>query len=117
MRPEFVEARASLLQFLDLFGRCGDVLRLRPQDRIHGAGMADEGAATGAAQRCLRVFPGLLLHRLLPGPFPFRPCTDCGARRTVSGVARPVEHPVYDVWLKGCKEASEIPPPEAAAGD
>ena len=25
-----------------------------------------------------------------------------------------VEHPVYDVWLKGCKQASDIPPPEAA---
>src|SRR5690606_17925483 len=62
MRPEFVEARASLLQFLDLFGRCGDVLRLRPQDRIHGAGMTDEGPATGAAQRRLRVD-----LRFLPG--------------------------------------------------
>ena len=23
-----------------------------------------------------------------------------------------VEHPVYDVWLKGCKEQSEVPPPQ-----
>jgi hypothetical protein len=23
-----------------------------------------------------------------------------------------VEHPVYDVWLKGCKAQSEVPPPE-----
>ncbi|QPC87863.1 DUF2155 domain-containing protein [Mesorhizobium sp. NBSH29] len=23
-----------------------------------------------------------------------------------------VEHPVYDVWLKACKEKSEVPPPE-----
>jgi len=26
-----------------------------------------------------------------------------------------VEHPVYDVWLKGCKQKSDIPPPEAAS--
>ncbi len=26
-----------------------------------------------------------------------------------------VEHPVYDVWLKGCKQQSELPPPDAAA--
>ena len=26
-----------------------------------------------------------------------------------------VEHAVYDVWLKDCKESSEVPPPEAAA--
>ncbi len=25
-----------------------------------------------------------------------------------------VEHPVYDVWLKSCKQKSEVPPPEAA---
>ncbi|WP_445206948.1 DUF2155 domain-containing protein [Aminobacter sp. Piv2-1] len=24
-----------------------------------------------------------------------------------------VEHAVYDVWLKGCKQKSDIPPPEA----
>ena len=28
-----------------------------------------------------------------------------------------VEHPVYDVWLKGCKQSSEVPPPEAKAGN
>ena len=26
-----------------------------------------------------------------------------------------VEHAVYDVWLKACKQSSEVPPPEAAA--
>jgi hypothetical protein len=25
-----------------------------------------------------------------------------------------VEHAVYDVWLKGCKSDSQVPPPEAA---
>ena len=25
-----------------------------------------------------------------------------------------VEHPVYDVWLKACKQKSEVPPPESA---
>jgi hypothetical protein len=25
-----------------------------------------------------------------------------------------VEHPVYDVWLKGCKESSDVPPPDQA---
>lgn len=25
-----------------------------------------------------------------------------------------VEHPVYDVWLKSCKQKSDIPPPETA---
>ncbi|TIL78017.1 MAG: DUF2155 domain-containing protein, partial [Mesorhizobium sp.] len=25
-----------------------------------------------------------------------------------------VEHAVYDVWLKGCKQKSDVPPPEAA---
>ena len=24
-----------------------------------------------------------------------------------------VEHPVYDVWLKNCKQDSEVPPPKA----
>jgi hypothetical protein len=23
-----------------------------------------------------------------------------------------VEHPIYDVWLKGCKQKSDIPPPK-----
>jgi len=27
-----------------------------------------------------------------------------------------VEHPVYDVWLKGCKPESEVPPPDTNAG-
>ncbi|QKV18007.1 DUF2155 domain-containing protein [Oricola thermophila] len=27
-----------------------------------------------------------------------------------------VEHPVYDVWLKGCKQESDVPPPDTAAG-
>ena len=26
-----------------------------------------------------------------------------------------VEHAVYDVWLKACKEKSDVPPPEAAS--
>jgi hypothetical protein len=26
-----------------------------------------------------------------------------------------VEHAVYDVWLKACKQKSDVPPPEAAA--
>jgi hypothetical protein len=26
-----------------------------------------------------------------------------------------VEHSVYDVWLKSCKQNSDVPPPEAAA--
>jgi hypothetical protein len=26
-----------------------------------------------------------------------------------------VEHAVYDVWLKSCKQSSEVPPPKAAA--
>lgn len=26
-----------------------------------------------------------------------------------------VEHAVYDVWLKACKQQSDVPPPEAAA--
>jgi len=25
-----------------------------------------------------------------------------------------VEHPVYDVWLKSCKQSSDVPPPEKA---
>jgi hypothetical protein len=25
-----------------------------------------------------------------------------------------VEHAVYDVWLKACKEKSDVPPPETA---
>jgi hypothetical protein len=25
-----------------------------------------------------------------------------------------VEHAVYDVWLKDCKESSNVPPPEAS---
>lgn len=28
-----------------------------------------------------------------------------------------VEHAVYDVWLKACKQQSEVPPPEASAGN
>jgi hypothetical protein len=28
-----------------------------------------------------------------------------------------VEHAVYDVWLKSCKQASDVPPPESAATD
>lgn len=27
-----------------------------------------------------------------------------------------VEHAVYDVWLKTCKQKSDVPPPEAASG-
>lgn len=27
-----------------------------------------------------------------------------------------VEHAVYDVWLKNCKQESDVPPPEAAEG-
>lgn len=27
-----------------------------------------------------------------------------------------VEHPVYDVWLKACKQESDVPPPDNAAG-
>lgn len=26
-----------------------------------------------------------------------------------------VEHPVYDVWLKGCKQKSDVPPPTATS--
>jgi len=26
-----------------------------------------------------------------------------------------VEHAIYDVWLKACKQTSDVPPPEAAA--
>ncbi len=25
-----------------------------------------------------------------------------------------VEHPIYDVWMKGCKETSDVPPPKGA---
>ena len=28
-----------------------------------------------------------------------------------------VEHPVYDVWLKSCKEKSSVPPPDAGASN
>ena len=28
-----------------------------------------------------------------------------------------VEHAVYDVWLKACKEKSDVPPPDAAQSD
>jgi hypothetical protein len=28
-----------------------------------------------------------------------------------------VEHAVYDVWLKGCKQKSDVPPPTAAKAD
>ncbi len=28
-----------------------------------------------------------------------------------------VEHAVYDVWLKGCKEKSDVPPPDAAQSE
>ena len=28
-----------------------------------------------------------------------------------------VEHAVYDVWLKNCKQQSDVPPPQAATGD
>ncbi len=27
-----------------------------------------------------------------------------------------VEHPVYDVWLKSCKQKSDVPPPDQANG-
>jgi len=27
-----------------------------------------------------------------------------------------VEHAVYDVWLKNCKQKSDVPPPQAGAG-
>ena len=27
-----------------------------------------------------------------------------------------VEHAVYDVWLKNCKQESDVPPPETASG-
>lgn len=26
-----------------------------------------------------------------------------------------VEHPIYDVWLKDCKQNSDVPPPDSAA--
>lgn len=26
-----------------------------------------------------------------------------------------VEHPIYDVWLKSCKQQSDVPPPEKAS--
>ena len=26
-----------------------------------------------------------------------------------------VEHPIYDVWLTGCKQKSDVPPPDAAS--
>lgn len=26
-----------------------------------------------------------------------------------------VEHPIYDVWLKNCKQQSDVPPPEKAS--
>jgi hypothetical protein len=26
-----------------------------------------------------------------------------------------VEHPIYDVWLKDCKQTSDVPPPDSAA--
>lgn len=28
-----------------------------------------------------------------------------------------VEHAVYDVWLKACKQQSDVPPPETASGN
>lgn len=28
-----------------------------------------------------------------------------------------VEHPVYDVWLKDCKQTSDVPPPEGQGSD
>jgi len=28
-----------------------------------------------------------------------------------------VEHAVYDVWLKGCKQKSDVPPPDTAKSD
>lgn len=28
-----------------------------------------------------------------------------------------VEHAVYDVWLKGCKQKSDVPPPDAAKAE
>src|SRR5262245_24970653 len=28
-----------------------------------------------------------------------------------------VEHAVYDVWLKGCKQKSDVPPPDSASTD
>ena len=28
-----------------------------------------------------------------------------------------VEHAVYDVWLKACKQKSDVPPPDAAQSD
>ena len=28
-----------------------------------------------------------------------------------------VEHAVYDVWLKGCKQKSDVPPPDAAQSE
>ena len=28
-----------------------------------------------------------------------------------------VEHAVYDVWLKGCKQKSDVPPPEAGRAE
>ncbi|HWU61994.1 MAG TPA: DUF2155 domain-containing protein [Ensifer sp.] len=26
-----------------------------------------------------------------------------------------VEHPIYDVWLTGCKQKSDVPPPDSAS--
>jgi len=70
-----LEPLARLLQFPDLIGAGLAALLLRREDRIDGAGMADERPATGAAQRRLRVF----LH------LPFRPLSAGG------GQAQPVE--------------------------
>lgn len=95
MRPELVEARASLLQFLDLLGRCGHALRLRPQDRIHGAGMTDERSTTSAAQRRFRLDP-----HLLPGLLPLRLLHCIYARHTVAGGTQAVDDafdPVADI--------------------
>ena len=74
-----LEPLARLLQFPDLIGAGPAALVLRREDRIDGAGMADERPATGAAQSFLGVFLYL----------PFRPLFALG------GQAQPVEHAAH----------------------
>lgn len=69
-------------------------LRLRFEDRIHGAGMTDKGPATGAAQCCLRGSLGLPFRLPLPGLFSFRLLHTICTRRAIAGLSQPAKHSI-----------------------
>ena len=74
-----LEDLTGLLQFLHLLGTCIEAHLLHIEDRIHGAGMADERPGTQPAQFLFRLFRQLPFRRfgfaplgLRTAPFPFR---------------------------------------------